>query len=348
MRGSLSLCGGDGVSDSIVTLNHGAGGETMRAFIRQLFIESFANPLLNTLADAAVFSIESNRLAFTTDSYVIKPVEFPGGNIGKLAVCGTVNDLAVMGAKPRYLSAGFILEEGLDLDLLKRIVMAMAEAAHTSEVDIVTGDTKVVPRGECDGIFINTAGIGVVPLGNGLSPLPVAPGDAILVSGTIGDHGMAVLSAREGLAFQTRIESDCAALGDLIGGVLKISSGVKWMRDPTRGGLAALLTELVEGQPFGALINESAVPVREDVNAVCELLGFDPMHLANEGKVVMVVEKRAADGVLRSLKTHPLGHNAALIGHVVEERAGVVRLQTEVGGVRRLQRPAGELLPRIC
>ncbi|HEY3296881.1 MAG TPA: hydrogenase expression/formation protein HypE [bacterium] len=336
------------MSDSVVTLNHGAGGETMRGFIKQLFIESFANPLLDTLADAALLNLPGTRLAFTTDSYVIKPVEFPGGNIGKLAVCGTVNDLAVMGAKPLYLSAGFILEEGLDYSRLERIVRAMAKTAREAGVEIVTGDTKVVPRGECDGIFINTAGIGVVPQGNGLSPLLVAPGDAIIVSGTMGDHGLAVLSAREGLSFQTQIESDCAPLGDLIGGVLKISPGVKWMRDPTRGGLAAVLTELSEGQPFGVLIQEAAVPVREDVKAVCELLGFDPLHLANEGKVVMVVEESAAGGVLEILKTHPLGKNAALIGQVTEGPAGVVRVQTEVGGVRRLQRPAGELLPRIC
>jgi hydrogenase expression/formation protein HypE len=336
------------MSDSVVTLNHGAGGETMRGFIKQLFIESFDNPQLNTLADAAVLDMESRRLAFTTDSYVIKPVEFPGGNIGKLAVCGTVNDLAVMGARPLYLSAGFILEEGLELALLERVVKAMAQTARGANVQIVTGDTKVVPRGECDGIFINTAGIGVLPYGNGLSSSPIAAGDAILVSGTIGDHGIAVLGAREGLSFQTEIQSDCAPLGDLIGGVLKISSGVKWMRDPTRGGLAAVLTELVEGQCFGVLANEGSVPVREDVKAVCELLGFDPMHLANEGKVVMVVESSAAEEVLDVLKTHPQGQEAAIIGHITEGHAGVVRVQTVVGGVRRLQRPAGELLPRIC
>jgi hydrogenase expression/formation protein HypE len=331
-----------------ITLNHGAGGETMRRFIKQLFIDNFSNPLLDTMADAAMLELSGNRIAFTTDSYVIKPLEFPGGNIGKLAVCGTVNDLAVMGVKPLYLSAGFILEEGLDADLLERVVLAMAGTAAKAGVTIVTGDTKVVTRGECDGIFINTAGIGVYPSGNGLSKAPLQNGDAILISGTIGDHGIAVLSAREGLSFQTKIESDCAPLGGLIGSVLEQSSGVKWMRDPTRGGLAAVLTELVEGQSYGALIQEKTVPVREDVSAVCELLGFDPMHLANEGKVVLVVTPENAEQALSILNAHPLGTRAAIIGHLTSETPGVVRVKTEVGGIRRLQRPAGELLPRIC
>jgi hydrogenase expression/formation protein HypE len=336
------------VNDQIITLNHGAGGETMRGFITNLFIKHFANPTLNTLADAALLDLPSGKLAFTTDSYVIKPVEFPGGNIGKLAVCGTVNDLAVMGARPVCLSAGFILEEGLDLSLLERIVISMAATARLANVEIVTGDTKVVPRGECDGIFINTAGIGVRPHGHGLSSNPITPGDAILISGTIGDHGIAVLGAREGLNFQTTIESDCAPLGDLIGSVLKASSTVKWMRDPTRGGTAAVLTELVDGQPIGALIRVSTFPVRDDVSAVCELLGFDPLHLANEGKVLMVVDESDSEHVLSLLQSHPLGTNAAIIGRITETPAGVVRLETAVGGIRRLQRPAGELLPRIC
>jgi hydrogenase expression/formation protein HypE len=331
-----------------ITLNHGAGGETMRRFIKQLFIDHFSNPLLDTMADAAMLTIPGGRMAFTTDSYVIKPLEFPGGNIGKLAVCGTVNDLAVMGAVPRYLSAGFILEEGLDAELLERVVTAMAATAKSAGVQIVTGDTKVVTRGECDGIFINTAGVGVYPAGNGLCADPLCASDAILVSGTVGDHGIAVLSAREGLSFQTAIESDCAPLGGLIAAALEHSTGVKWMRDPTRGGLAAVLTELVEGQPFGALITEKQVPVRGDVAAVCELLGFDPMHLANEGKVVLVVAAEQAGSVLTQLNGHALGQQAAIIGHLTAESTGVVRVKTEVGGIRRLQRPAGELLPRIC
>ena len=336
------------MKDNVVNLSHGAGGEAMRRFIQSLFIDCFANPVLSTLDDAALIETDGNRLAFTTDSYVIKPLEFPGGDIGKLSVCGTVNDLVVMGARPVYLSIGFILEEGLDLGLLRRIVTSAADTARSSGVDIVTGDTKVVPRGECDGIFINTTGIGVIPLGNGLCANPFAPGDAILLSGTAGDHGIAVLSAREGLQFQTNIESDCAPLNDLLLAVLSVSSAVKWMRDPTRGGVAAVLSEMVESKPFGALIQESDVPVRDEVNAACELLGFDPLHLANEGKVVMVVKADEANRVLQLLRDHPLGSAAAIIGHITDKGVGQVRVQTAVGGVRRLQRPSGELLPRIC
>jgi hydrogenase expression/formation protein HypE len=336
------------VSDKIITLSHGAGGETMRRFIRDLFLRHFANPALNALADAALVDVDAKRLAFTTDSYVVKPLEFLGGDIGKLAVCGTVNDLAVMGARPLYLSAGFIIEEGFDLVLLERIVHSMAEAAGAAGVQIVTGDTKVVPRGECDGLFINTSGVGVCPLGKGLCKDSIAAGDAIILSGTLGDHGVAILGAREHLSFKTEILSDCAALNGLIGGVLETSASVKWMRDPTRGGLAAALSELVEGRSFGAIIHEEELPVREGVRAVCELLGFDPLHLANEGKVVAVVDARDADLVLQTMRRHRLGSEAALIGRITADGAGVVRVQTEAGGVRRLQKPAGELLPRIC
>ena len=336
------------MKDNVVSLSHGAGGEAMRRFIRHLFVDRFANPILSTLEDAALVSLDGDHLAFTTDSYVIKPLEFPGGDIGKLSVCGTVNDLVVMGARPVYLSIGFILEEGLDLGLLERIVASAADTALSCGVLIVTGDTKVVPRGECDGVFINTTGIGVVPLGKGLSDSPFAPGDAILVSGTVGDHGIAVLSAREGLQFQTNIDSDCVPLNDLLLSVLRKSSAVKWMRDPTRGGVAAVLSEMVESKPFGALICEADIPVRDDVNAVCELLGFDPLHLANEGKVMMVVKADEADHMLQLLRDHPLGRVAAIIGYITAEGAGYVRVQTAAGGVRRLQRPSGELLPRIC
>lgn len=336
------------MKDEIVTLSHGAGGEAMRRFVKRFFVDRFANPALSPLADAALVNPDSSRLAFTTDSFVVKPLEFPGGDIGKLSVCGTVNDLVVMGARPLFFSIGFILEEGLDLALLERVVSSIADAAHSAGVEIVTGDTKVVPRGECDGLFINTAGIGVLPLGNGLSDRPIASGDAILLSGTLGDHGIAVLNARGGLQFQTSIISDCASLSDLLLSVLRESSAVKWMRDPTRGGAAAVLSELVESMPFGALINEEKIPVRDDVRAVCELLGFDPLHLANEGKVLMVVEADEANRVLKLLRDHPLGCAAEVIGRVTTEGAGHVRVQTAMGGVRRLQRPAGELLPRIC
>jgi len=332
----------------VVTLSHGAGGEVMRRFIRHLFVKQFDNPILAPLSDAALINLDGSRLAFTTDSYVVKPVEFPGGDIGKLSVCGTVNDLVVMGARPVYLSVGFIVEEGLDLQLLERIVVSAAEAARSAGVEIVAGDTKVVARGGCDGIFINTSGIGVCPLGRGLSEHPVQLGDAVLISGTVGDHGIAVLGAREELHFQTSVVSDCASLNELALSVLNESSGVKWMRDPTRGGVAAVLSELVEIGSFGVLVRELDIPVRDDVMTVCELLGFDPLHLANEGKVVMVVEGDQADEVLMILRRHPLGRDAALIGHITSSGAGYVRVETRVGGVRRLQRPAGELLPRIC
>jgi hydrogenase expression/formation protein HypE len=336
------------MKDKIVTLDHGAGGTAMRRLINELFVSHFENPALSALGDAALLEANGSHLAFTTDSYVIKPIEFPGGNIGKLAVCGTVNDLVVMGARPLCLSIGFILEEGLGIELLERVVISAAEAAHTAGVEVVTGDTKVVARGECDGLFINTSGIGLRPLGNGLSKKPIVPGDVILVSGTLGDHEIAVLSAREGLTFQTDIESDCAALDDLVYSVLSKSTGVKWMRDPTRGGVAAVLTELVEQKPFGVAVRDTAIPVREDVSTVCELLGFDPLYLANEGKVLMVCGAKDAERVLDILRRHPFGRNAAIIGHITADSPGYVRLETVVGSVRRLQRPSGELLPRIC
>lgn len=320
----------------------------MRSFIKQLFVDHFANAALNSMSDAALVAVNHPRIAYTTDSYVVKPLEFPGGNIGKLAVCGTVNDLAVMGAKPLYLSAGFIIEEGFDFAILERIVKSMAETARAAHVHIVTGDTKVVARGEADGLFINTSGVGAYPLAYDLCERPIVPGDAILVSGTVGDHGIAILGARGHLSFRTQIQSDCAALNALIESVLKASPGVKWMRDPTRGGIAAALTELSEEHRVDLLVREKELPVRDDVRTVCELLGFDPMHLANEGKVVIVTDSAEAENVLTLLHAHEFGRNAAIIGNVTADDNGVVRVETEVGGVRRLQRPAGELLPRIC
>lgn len=336
------------MKDQIVSLNHGAGGEAMRRFIEGTFVDRFDNPSLRRLEDAAVITANGLRLAFTTDSYVIKPLEFPGGDIGKLSVCGTVNDLAVMGAKPLFISMGFIIEEGLDLGALEKFVASAAETARSAQVEIVTGDTKVVPRGECDGLFINTSGIGLYPMGQGLCQSPIKPGDAILVSGTVGDHAIAILAARENLQFETHILSDCAPLNGLLSSVLQESAGVKWMRDPTRGGVAAVFSELVQGQPFGVLIQESKIPVRDEVRAVCELLGFDPLHLANEGKAVLVVEIGEAERVLHLLQNHLLGRQAAIIGQITGEAAGKLRAETLTGGIRLLHRPVGELLPRIC
>ena len=331
-----------------VTLSHGAGGEAMREFIETCFIGVFDNPELSALGDSAVLDLQSKRLAYTTDSYTIKPLEFPGGDIGKLSICGTVNDLAVMGARPEFLSFGCIIEEGLSLRRLNTFIQSAAETAKRAGVKIVTGDTKVVPRGECDGIFINTSGIGSLPMGNGLSSEVISDGDAIIVSGTIGDHGIAILGARNQLQFSTEVQSDCAPLNGLIESLLAVSPTVKWMRDATRGGLAAVLVELVDKQSFGVLIDEIKIPVRDDVQAVCELLGFDPMHLANEGKIVIVVKKGSEADALAVLKENPFGENAEIVGHITTQSAGQVRVRTEVGGIRRLHRPAGELLPRIC
>ena len=331
-----------------VTLSHGAGGEAMREFIETCFIEIFDNPELKALGDSAMLAVQKNRLAYTTDSYTIKPLEFPGGDIGKLSVCGTVNDLAVMGARPEFLSFGCIIEEGFNLQRLKKITQSAAATAKLAGVKIVTGDTKVVPRGECDELFINTSGIGTYPTGKGLSDKSIAEGDAVIVSGTIGDHGISILGARNQLQFKTEVQSDCAPLNGLIDSLLSVSPAVKWMRDATRGGLGAVLVELIEKQSFGVLIDEKRIPVRDDVQAVCELLGFDPMHLANEGKVVIVVEQNQEAEALAVLKQHPLGGDAALIGYITAQGSGQVRVRTEVGGIRRLHRPAGELLPRIC
>ena len=332
----------------IVTLSHGAGGTAMRGMIRDLFLRYFKHPALHELNDAALLDMPGHRVAFTTDSYVVQPIEFPGGNLGKLAICGTVNDLAVMGAKPLYLSAGFILEEGLSFKLLEKMIHSMAIAASEAGVEIVNGDTKVVPRGECDKMFINTSGIGICPLAKGLCTEAVAAEDVVIVSGTIGEHGIAVLSGRGGLQFESSIVSDCASLNGMIEQVLTASSGVKWMRDATRGGVAAVLSELVEQCNVGLLVEEQRIPVRPDVVAVCELLGFDPLHLANEGKVVAVVKADEADRVLTAMREHPFGRNAQSIGTVTSEGAGNVRVRTLSGGIRRLHRPAGELLPRIC
>lgn len=336
------------MNSGIITLNHGAGGTVMRKIVRDIFLRHFDNEHLRCLSDAALCNMPGQRLAFTTDSYVVQPLEFAGGDIGKLAICGTVNDLAVMGARPLYLSAGFILEEGLSLERLERIVASMAVTAREAAVEIVTGDTKVVPHGECDSLFINTSGVGVCPEGFGLCREPIAAGDVIIVSGTIGEHSIAILSGRNGLTFESNVASDCAPLNGMLAGVLNRSPDVKWMRDATRGGVAAVLTELCEGRNFGVLIEEDRVPVRREVNAVCELLGFDPLHLANEGKVILAVKRESAPEILDALRRNDYGTHAAVIGEISSEGAGHVRMKTVSGGIRRLQQPAGELLPRIC
>lgn len=332
-----------------ILLAHGSGGLLTHELLREVFLSRFDNPLLAELGDAATLPpLPPGRLALTTDSYVVQPLFFPGSDIGRLAVCGTVNDLAVSGATPLYLTCGFILEEGLPLELLVRVVDSMAATAREAGVQIVTGDTKVVERGAADGLFINTAGVGVIPPGVELGPAHMQPGDAVLINGTVGDHGIAVMLAREGLNFHADLRSDCAPLNGLSAAVLEAAPGsVRCMRDATRGGLATVLCEWAESG-MGLEIEERAVPVREEVRAACEFLGLDPFYAANEGKVVMVVAAAAAEAALAALRAQPLGRDAALIGRVTAEHAGCVVLRTPYGARRVVQMLTGAQLPRIC
>jgi hydrogenase expression/formation protein HypE len=332
-----------------ILLGHGSGGRMMHDLIQELFIKHFGNPILNQQTDAAILSFTSQEMAFTTDSFVIDPLFFPCGNIGKLAVCGTVNDLAVSGADPLYLSVSFIIEEGFPIGDLERIVESLAAEAKKAGVLIVTGDTKVVNKGKCDKLFINTAGIGRVRQENRhvSKALNIEEGDVIIINGTIGDHGMAVMNARESFNFKTTVESDCASLNHLIGEVLAKSS-VKFMRDPTRGGVASVLNELVEKINFGIEIEESALPVNNGVKAMCEVLGFDPLHIANEGKVLIVANGLNALHILELLKHHELGGKSAIIGRIVKDHPGKVVLKNETGGRRIIDTLSGDQLPRIC
>jgi hydrogenase expression/formation protein HypE len=330
-----------------IVLAHGAGGRMAQKLVAEIFVAHLDNPLLASLEDAVTFPVEG-RMAFTTDSYVVHPLFFPGGDIGKLAVCGTVNDLAVSGAYPRYLSLGVILEEGLELSVLERVVKSIAATAAEAGVQIVTGDTKVVPRGAADGIFINTAGLGVVPPGVTLTSRNIKPGDAILLNGYIGDHGIAVFSKREGIAFQTNVKSDCAPLNGLVEVMLKTGASLRCMRDPTRGGLASILNELADQSGAGICVTEQSIPIRDEVLGACEMLGFDPLYVANEGKLVAVVQGDDAEMVLEAMRAHPLGRDATLIGEVVEGPPGRVSLRTFMGSTRIVDMLSGELLPRIC
>lgn len=333
-----------------ILLGHGSGGKLTQELIREVFIKHFSNPALDVQSDASVLEMGDSYFAFTTDSFVVDPVFFPGGDIGKLAVAGTVNDVAVSGAEPLYISCGFIIEEGFPLEDLKTIVASMEKEAKKAGVAIVTGDTKVVDRGKCDKVFINTSGIGLLPqkyqhisAGN-----RIRPGDKILTNGTIGDHGIAILCARESLNIKTKIESDCASLNGLIKGILDVCPEVRFMRDATRGGVATVLTELTERRDFGIEIDEEAVPVDEQVRGMCELLGFDPMYVANEGKVVVVAPGADADKILNCMKGHELGNKSRIIGEIVEDHPGKGWIKTSIGGRRILDMLAGEQLPRIC
>ncbi|HHL39789.1 MAG TPA: hydrogenase expression/formation protein HypE [Deltaproteobacteria bacterium] len=332
-----------------ILLSHGSGGRLSRELVERVFLRHFDNELLAPLDDQAVFGVGASRLAFTTDSYVIDPLFFPGGDIGRLSVCGTVNDLAVGGAEPLYLSAAFIIEEGLELDVLERVVESMAAAARGAGVKVVTGDTKVVERGKGDGLFINTAGVGVVRDGVELSPGRIAPGDRVIVSGALGDHAVAVLTRREGLEMDAPVESDCAPLNGLVAEILdEAGPEVKAMRDPTRGGLATVLNEFAAASGRGVLVREEAVPVREAVRGACEMLGFDPLYLANEGKVVVVAAEEAAERIVGRMRSHELGRDAAVIGEVTAENAGRLIVETCIGNRRIADMLSGEQFPRIC
>ena len=332
-----------------IVMGHGGGGKLGNELVEHLFLPAFRNPALENLGDAAVLDLGSGRVAMSTDSFVVQPLFFPGGSIGELAVNGTVNDLAVSGAEPRFLSASFILEEGFPLAQLAAIVEAMAAAAATAGVKIVTGDTKVVERGHGDGCYINTAGVGVLRPGVTVGPDRAQAGDAVLVSGTIGDHGMAIMSVREGLEFESQIRSDCAALNGLIAEVLDAAGAdVHAMRDPTRGGLASTLNEIAHSSGVGVEIDEPSLPVRTEVQSACELLGLDPVYVANEGKVVFFVAPSAAERVLEVLRGHPLGRDAARIGQVTAQHPGMLVARTGMGANRVIATQIGEQLPRIC
>ena len=332
-----------------IVMGHGGGGKLGNELVEHLFLPAFRNPALENLGDAAVFELTSGRVAMSTDSFVVQPLFFPGGSIGALAVNGTVNDLAVSGAEPKFLSASFILEEGFPLAQLAAVVRAMADAAATAGVRIVTGDTKVVERGHGDGCYINTAGVGVLRSGVTVGPHRAQAGDAILVSGMIGDHGMAIMSVREGLEFESQIRSDCAALNGLIADVLDaVGMGVHAMRDPTRGGLASTLNEIAASSKVGMEIDERKLPIRTEVQSACELLGLDPVYVANEGKAVFFVAAEAADQALAALRAHPLGADAARIGHVTAQHPGMIVARTGMGANRVIAPQIGEQLPRIC
>ncbi|MGA2650347.1 MAG: hydrogenase expression/formation protein HypE [Terracidiphilus sp.] len=332
-----------------IVMGHGGGGKLGNELVEHLFLPAFRNAALENLGDAAVLNLASGRIAMSTDSFVVQPLFFPGGSIGELAVNGTVNDLTVSGAIPKYLSASFILEEGFPLAQLAAIVNAMAKAAATAGVQIVTGDTKVVERGHGDGCYINTAGIGVLREGIQVGPHRAQVGDAVLVSGTIGDHGMAIMSVREGLEFESQIRSDCAALNGMISDVLDAAGpDVHAMRDPTRGGLSSTLTEIALASGVGIAIDEAKLPVRIEVQSACELLGLDPVYVANEGKAVFFVAPDAAEKVLAVLKAHPLGRDAAIIGRVTAEHPRMLVARTAMGANRVIAQQIGEQLPRIC
>jgi hydrogenase expression/formation protein HypE len=338
------------MSEKIIRIGHGSGGRLSRNLIEEIFLKHFKNSLLEDLSDSARIKLTEEEISFTTDSYVIDPIFFPGGDIGQLAVSGTTNDLCVTGAIPKYLSAGFIIEEGFSISELDKIAASMAKEAKNAGVEIVTGDTKVVKRGQCDKLFINTSGIGIVPENRKhlKNQEGIEVSDKIIVTGTLGDHAIAILAARENLSLDEQILSDAVPLTSMVEEVLEHPEDIKFMRDITRGGLATVLVETCNKKAFGILIREKDLPIRQSVKAVCELYGFDPIYLANEGKIIMVLKAEKADAILQILKKHKFGSNAAIVGEIVNEHPSKVVMQSSIGGKRMVDMLSGEMLPRIC
>ncbi len=336
------------IRDGRVDMTHGSGGRAMAQLIEELFVKHLDNELLRQANDQAAFDVPAGRMVISTDGHVISPLFFPGGDIGSLSVHGTINDVAMSGAKPLYLSAGFILEEGFALAELEKIVISMSEAAANAGVPVVTGDTKVVEKGKGDGIFITTTGVGIVPGGVHISGNRAEPGDVILVSGTMGDHGVAIMSSRENLQFDTTIQSDSAALHTLIADMVATVPDIHCLRDPTRGGLATTLNELAQQSQVGMKLYETMIPVNPAVSSACELLGLDPLYVANEGKLICICKQQDSEKLLQVMRAHPLGQQSAIIGGVIEDDHGFVQMQTSFGGSRVVDWLAGEQLPRIC
>jgi hydrogenase expression/formation protein HypE len=334
--------------DDVITLAHGSGGKATRALVEAVFLEALDNPLLAPLADSAILEAGGSRLAFTTDSYVVKPIFFPGGDIGELAVNGTVNDLAVAGARPLALSAAFVIEEGLVVADLRRIAASVGRAAAAAGVPVATGDTKVVERGKADGVYVTTSGVGLLAPGIALGPERIRAGDRVLVSGTIGDHGIAVMIARGELELEVELESDTAPVHELAQSLLDLGESLRWMRDPTRGGLATALNELAQQAGVAVVLDESALPLRPEVVGTCEILGIDPVYVASEGRLIAVVAADATDEALRLLRAHPLGADAAVVGDVRAEPEELVLMETAFGGSRIVDMLVGDPLPRIC
>ena len=331
-----------------VVLAHGGGGKLTQQLIQKMFLSQFENELLAPLHDGAIFTIQGSRFAFSTDSYVVNPIMFPGGTIGTLAINGTVNDLAMCGARPMYLSVAFIIEEGLPMADLWNVVLSMKEAAVSAGVQLVTGDTKVVDRGKGDKLFINTSGIGIIDTDVHINPRRAAVGDKIILSGSIAEHGIAIMSVREGLEFESSILSDCAALNGLVGIMLKASPDIHVLRDPTRGGVASVLNEIAVQANVGIAIQEQEIPVKESVKGACEILGFDPLYVANEGKLVAFISPDDTEKILTAMKSHPLGQDAVIIGEVVADHRGIVVMESTIRGTRIVDMLSGEQLPRIC